>query len=75
MNWNEYRRKQAEENLKLMLYRWNNPQIKNWDIWNLKVMLTEIDPNSRAWRRGDVRALRRAIRALEREEREKKARR
>ena len=41
------------------------------DIWNLEYMITEISPGSIAWRSGYIRSLRRAIRALKRENKER----
>lgn len=73
MNEHEYRRKQAERQLELALIRWNNTPGVDWDIWNLEYLLTTIHPYSSLWRDGTVRSLRRAIRALERENREKEA--
>lgn len=37
------------------------------DIWNLEYMITTITPYSRYWNMGVIRSLRRAIKALERE--------
>ena len=66
----EYRKKQLERQRQLL-----DDMVKGVDydpdIWNLKYMLTEIAPGSRAWRSGYIRSLRRAIRALERENKEK----
>ena len=57
----EYRKKQLERQRQLL-----DDMVKGVDcdpdIWNLKYMLTEIAPGSRAWR---------SIRALERENKEK----
>lgn len=66
MNEVEYRRKQIVEQDKLLREYPEKPGIDR-DIWNLKFMLTEISPRSRAWRFGYIRSLRRAIKALEKE--------
>lgn len=42
-------------------------QVKDQDIWNLEYMVTEIAPYSMAWRSGYIKSLKRAIKALERE--------
>lgn len=73
MNEHEYSRKQAERQLELVLIRWSKTPGVDWDIWNLEYLLTTIHPYSSLWRDGAVRSLRRAIRALERENREKEA--
>lgn len=71
MNEIEYKQKQINEQRKLILEYPNKPGVEK-DIWNLKYMITEIAPGSRAWRSGHVGSLRRAIRALEREVGEQK---
>lgn len=73
MREHELFQKQTERKLELLQIRWNNTPGVDWDIWNLEYLLTTIHPYSSLWRDGTVRSLRRAIRALERENREKEA--
>ena len=65
----DYLRKQIERQSDLLKKRWNGEE-GDPDVWNLEYMITEIRPGSRAWNRGVIRSLRRAIKALEREGRE-----
>lgn len=72
MNEHEYRIRQTERAIELSrMDKQNLPPPMDRDIWILEHELTQIQPYSWAWRRGLVHALRRAIRALERENREK----
>ena len=66
MNVHEYQSRQIEEQQKLLREAWRNPPSGlDKDIFNLKFMLLDIRPYSRAWRRGYVHSLRMAIKALE----------
>lgn len=62
----KYRLDQLEKQAKL-LQKDVLGLIKDRDIWNLEYMITEIRPYSRAWRSGHIKSLKRAIKALERE--------
>lgn len=71
--------KSADEHRKKMLERQSQllsdlltGDIEDTDIWNLEMMITEIAPGSRAWRSGHIRSLRRAIKALKRENQERR---
>lgn len=66
----DFRRKQIERQKELLRMDRNAPGFDR-DIWLLKWELTEIQPGSLSWRMGLIRALRRAIRALERENKER----
>ena len=66
----EYQRKQLERQSGL-LKELNAGAVKDRDIWNLEMMITNIQPHSLAWRSGYIKSLRRAIHALEKENRER----
>lgn len=75
----ERKMKSADEHRKKMLERQSQllsdlltGDIEDTDIWNLEMMITEIAPGSRAWRSGHIRSLRRAIKALQRENQERR---
>lgn len=68
MNKADYMRKQFKRQENLLRELWDGLD-RDPDIWNLEYMITSIAPGSRAWRMGQIRTLRRAIRALERENR------
>ena len=70
MNAAEYIRKQTELQNELLREIWEG-LTSDPDIWNLEYMICSIQPGSLAWRSGHIRSLRRAIRALERENRER----
>ena len=70
MNKVEYMQKQIDRKQELLREFWKGLD-RDRDIWNLEYMICSIQPGSRAWRNGHIRSLRRAIRALERENREK----
>ena len=67
----EYMRQQVKRQEQLLQERWGG-KVSDPDIWNLEYMATTISPGSTAWRMGQIRSLRRAIKALERENRESK---
>ena len=78
-NRKERKMKSADEHRKKMLERQSQllsdlltGDIEDTDIWNLEMMITEIAPGSRAWRSGHIRSLRRAIKALQRENQERR---
>lgn len=66
MNRNVYKMQQNRYAEELLREKFSGKCIDN-DIWNLKWMLTQIHPYSRNWQNGCIRSLRRAIKALERE--------
>jgi len=66
MNQQAYRLKQIERQAELLKMDTGAPGFDP-DIWQLEYAITEIAPYSRAWRAGRIRALRRAITALKRE--------
>lgn len=66
----EYIRKQTELQNELLREIWEG-LTRDPDIWNLEYMICSIRPGSLAWRSGHIRSLRRAIRALERENKER----
>ena len=66
---NDYLREQIKRQSDLLKKRWNGEE-GDPDVWNLEYMITEIRPGSNAWNRGFIRSLRRAIKALERENQE-----
>lgn len=70
MNTAEYMRKQTERQNELLREIWEGLK-RDPDIWNLEYMICSIQPGSLAWRSGHIRSLRRAIRALERENEER----
>jgi len=70
MNKVEYMRKQIDRRQELLRELWKGLD-RDKDIWNLEYMICSIQPNSSAWRNGHIRSLRRAIRALERENKER----
>lgn len=72
MNEQEYCLKQNAEKERLLKGVFTAPESVDKDIFNLKMILLEIRPYSRWWRRGYVRSLRRAIKALERENKERR---
>ena len=67
----DYMRKQLKRQEQLLRERWNGKACDP-DIWNLEYMATTISPGSRAWRMGQIRSLRRAVKALKREKQERK---
>ena len=67
---NDYLREQIKRQSDLLKKRWNGEE-GDPDIWNLEYMICSIQPGSMAWRSGQIRSLRRAIRALERENKER----
>lgn len=71
MTHQEYRQKQLVRQDELLRSFPEEPGIDR-DIWNLEYILTEIRPGSLAWRRGYIRSLHLAIRALEREKKEER---
>lgn len=70
MNKMEHMRKRFTRQNELLQERFKGLK-RDPDIWNLEYMITEIGYGSFAWRSGQIRTIRRAIRALERENREK----
>lgn len=66
----EYIKEQQKQRDQLLRERWNGLE-RDPDIWNLEYMATAISPGSTAWRMGQIKTLRRAIKALERENRER----
>ena len=70
MNRAEYMRKQINRQNELLRERFKGLK-RDPDIWNLEYMICSIQPGSLAWRSGQIRTIRRAIRALERENKER----
>jgi hypothetical protein len=70
MNKTEHMRKRFARQSELLRERFKGLK-RDPDIWNLEYMITEIGYGSFAWRSGQIRTLRRAIRALERENKER----
>lgn len=70
MNRTEYMRKQIDRQNELLREKFKGLE-RDPDIWNLEYMICGIQPDSLAWRSGQIRTLRRAIRALERENEER----
>ncbi len=62
---------QCEERNRILREMWERPESVDKDIFNLKMILLDIAPFSRWWRWGYMRSLRRAIKALERENKER----
>ena len=65
MDIKKYMEHAAREKLDLLTEQAKHPGKLDPDVVNLKLMLLDIQPYSRAWRSGYVRSLRRAIEALE----------
>lgn len=63
----EWREKQAETEIKLIIAHSNAKTQKEKDIINLKQILNSIQPYSRWWRWGYTGSLKRAIKALEKD--------
>ena len=70
MNRTEYMRKQIDRQNELLREKFKGLE-GDPDIWNLEYMICSIQPGSLAWRSGQIRTIRRAIRALERENKER----
>ena len=70
MNRTEYMRKQIDRQNELLREKFKVLE-RDPDIWNLEYMICSIQPGSLAWRSGQIRTIRRAIRALERENKER----
>ncbi len=66
----EFRRKQLARRMELLEMATNGTVIDR-DVWNLEYMITNIGQHSDHWRLGCIRSLRRAIKALERENKNK----
>lgn len=66
MNEQQYRMKQAEEMERVLKGASENPN-HDPDVLNLRLILLSIAPYSHWWRLGCMRSLKRAIKALERE--------
>lgn len=62
----ELRKKQIKEQEKLLREKLEL-RVSDADIWNLKWLITQIQPGSRNWNIGCIRSLRKAIKALEKE--------
>ena len=63
MDEKKYRIRMCERALELLKHK----DEYDPDIWNLEYMITQIAPYSRSWRMGNVRSLKRAIKALKEE--------
>ena len=70
MNRTEYMRKQIDRQNELLREKFKGLE-RDPDIWNLEYMICSIQPGSLAWRSRQIRTIRRAIRALERENKER----
>ena len=70
MNRTEYMRKQIDRQNELLREKFKGLE-RDPLFWNLEYMICSIQPGSLAWRSGQIRTIRREIRALERENKER----